>query len=446
MRPERWTYLPSDHWTRLAVVLWAVLVLVVCVRSAVQPRSHSLVPTYAAAGADWLAGVDAYRSHGRSADLDLYRYPPPTTALLVPWAFLPDAVAGVLWRLLGTAALLAAFAWWQRVVLPGDLTLRRRAVQFLLMLPLAVASLHNGQANAPILVLLLASGAAFVTRRPWLSALLVALAAGIKVYPLAFGLLLAVAWPRRYGLPLLLAVAAVAALPFLTQTPDFVGDQYAAWLRLLRQDDRSAIHPAVAYRDLWLLFRVLGLPVSQFAYQAIQLGVAAACALVCLAARLRGWDAARLARTALTLATGWMVLCGPATESCTFILVAPALAWELSAGRSGWRRLFLIVSAALYFAGVMAGALPNTPHLHAWGFQPVASLLFLLAAFGGVVVELNARRPVQRLSAAAPERAKAEAPAPPRPRGPLPPLPAPKATPPACEQRTEWREEEVVSR
>jgi hypothetical protein len=380
------------------------LILAVCCRAAVEPRKRSLVPTFAAAGADWLAGVDAYRAQGRAADLDLYRYPPPTSALLVPWALLPDAVAGVLWRLLCAAALLVAFAWWQRVALPSELSMRQRAALFLLALPLAVASLNNGQANVWLLALLLASGAALAVRRYWLSALFVALAAAIKVYPLAFGLLPALVWPRRYGLPLLLSLAGVAVLPFLTHSPAFVVDQYAAWLRLVNTDDRTQIHLAVAYRDLWLLIRVLGLPVSREVYQLVQLGVAGACAAACLAARLRGWDEVRLARAALTLATGWMVLCGPATESCTFILVAPALAWELIAA-GGWRRLMLILSATLYFVGVAAGAVPNTPHIHALGIQPLASLLFFVAAFAGMVRELAVPPPAapteERLRSAA---------------------------------------------
>src|SRR5207249_1602557 len=106
---------------------------------------RSLYQTYARAGADWRAGADAYWFAGRGAfNLDLYRYPPPASALMAPWVWVPERLGNVLWRLLNAAAFLAALAWWQRAALPPGLTSRQRAWLFLLALPLAVASLNNG--------------------------------------------------------------------------------------------------------------------------------------------------------------------------------------------------------------------------------------------------------------------------------------------------------------
>jgi hypothetical protein len=393
MRPERPALIPSDPWARLAVVLWAALVVVICARAAWQPRTRSLYQTYVRAGSDWRARADAYWVAGRGPlNLDLYRYPPPTSALMASWVVVPERLGNALWRLFNAAAFLAAFAWWQRAALPPGLTTRRRAWLFLLALPLAVASLNNGQANVPVIALLLAASAAAARARPWTAALCVALAAAVKIVPLSVGLLLVVAWPRRIGLPLLLAAGALALLPFLTQSPAYVCDQYVSWYRLLSQDDRSRMPLEVSYRDLWLLVRVLRLPVSQGAYQVIQLGLAAACAAAVLAARLRGWDAPRLARTALTLGTAWIALCGPTTESCTFIVVAPALAWELVAAPTRLRRGLTGAAAGLYFLAVVAGAFPNASHLHALGIHPAASLLLFGTALGGVVGDL-VRRP-----------------------------------------------------
>ena len=69
---------------------------------------------------------------------------------------------------------------------------------------------------------------------------------------------------RRGGL------AAVAALPFVFQRPGYVAGQYVEWLRMLVGDDRKYWPIHVAYRDLWLLFRVTGMPMIPQMYQAIR--------------------------------------------------------------------------------------------------------------------------------------------------------------------------------
>ena len=65
MRPERPALIPSDPWARLAVSLWAILIVVVCARAAWQPRTRSLYQTYVRAGADWRGGVDVYWVEGK---------------------------------------------------------------------------------------------------------------------------------------------------------------------------------------------------------------------------------------------------------------------------------------------------------------------------------------------------------------------------------------------
>jgi hypothetical protein len=78
----------------------------------------------------------------------------------------------------------------------------------------------------------------------------------------------------------------------------------------------------------------------------------------------------------------WMLLLGPSTESCTFILLAPALAWScLEAIREpglSWRRCLLYGSGGLFLAAVAMGAFPSAVRLHSLGIHPLATLLYLL--------------------------------------------------------------------
>src|SRR5262249_8060013 len=146
-----------------------------------------------------------------------YRYSPLVTVLFVPFSLLPDALGGVLWRLLNAAVYLGGMAWWARVGLPGRLTRHQRAVLFLLTVPLAGGRLNNGQSHALVIGLLFCAVAGVNTGRWSLAALCAALAALLKVYPVAVALLLAVAAPRRFGGRFGAALALGLALPFLFQ-------------------------------------------------------------------------------------------------------------------------------------------------------------------------------------------------------------------------------------
>jgi hypothetical protein len=382
-----------DRWARGAVVVWLVIVAAVCARAVLQPRVHSLYPTWAAAGGDWLAAVPLYRNTW-DQHLDQFRYSPLAAALFAPFHLLPEQVGGALWRLLNAAALLGGFAWWLRAVSPAPLTARQWGLLFLLLAPLSLSSLNNGQPNLLIAGLLLATLAGVMRERWTMAAFCVAGATALKVYPLALGLLLTAVYPRRFTLRLALALAFLAALPFALQQPGYVAGQYRLWFERLRDNDEARrswpLH--MAYRDLWLLFRVWHVPVTASVYMSIQLLTAAGCAAVCVAGRLRGWGRPRLLTATLTLATCWMMLCGPATESSTYVLLGPALAWAvLGAGGEPWAvRALPALAWGLLVVCVLAGLFRNTAQFHALGLQPLAALLFAAGYLAGALRALFA--------------------------------------------------------
>ena len=382
-----------DRWARWAVTVWLVIVAAVCARAMVQPRVRSLYPTWAAAGGDWLDAAPLYRNTW-DQHLDQFRYSPLAAALFAPFHLLPEQVGGALWRLLNAAALLGGFTWWLRAVSPAPLTARRWGLLFLLLAPLSLSSLNNGQPNLLIAGLLLAALAGVMRERWTMAAFCVAGATVLKVYPLALGLLVAVVYPRRFTPRLVLALAVLAVVPFVLQRPGYVCEQYRLWFERLRDNDEARrswpLH--MAYRDLWLLFRVWHVPVTASVYMSIQLLTAAGCAAVCVAGRLHGWGRPRLLTAALTLATCWIMLCGPATESSTYVLLAPALAWAvLGAGGEPWPvRALPALAWGLLVVCVLAGLFRNTAQFHALGLQPLAALLFAAGYLAGALRALFA--------------------------------------------------------
>src|SRR5207245_4655614 len=93
----------------------------------------------------------------------------------------------------------------------------------------------------------------------------------------------------------------------------------------LGAEDRSTGDISRSYRDLQLLLRSLGLPISLTAYRIVEVIAAGTCAAAVIRMRKTGNpQSAVWACGALGL--GWMTLFGPTTESSTYVLVAPILA------------------------------------------------------------------------------------------------------------------------
>ncbi len=366
------------HWERLAIGIWAIVLVVVCVRAYLAPQSHTVYPIFSSSGSFWLSGTDLY-GPDRPADAPTgYRYSPACTLLFVPFSFLPDELGGVAWRLFSAAVLLASLAWFARCIASTPLSTTQYSWVLLLILPMSLQSLANGQANILVAGAILAAVAAMREQRWNLACALLAFTFACKLYPIALGMVLLVLYPRQLAWRLPLALAAAMALPFLFQHPAYVMAQYADWIAILREEDRTSIAPRDMYRDLWLLIHIHGVPVSRSVYTLIQLAGGGMVAWVCLRGQRSGWSEPRLLAFTMTFSLTWMMLLGPATESSSFALLAPALAWlivdRLLSGQSERWNVPLAASVALFALGVLAGLWSWTVQLHALGVHAWASL------------------------------------------------------------------------
>jgi hypothetical protein len=366
------------HIVILSVAVWSLILLAISTRVLIAQKPSSVYPLFASAARRWLDGADLYRAAG-----DPYRYSPLVTAGLVPFSLLPDRLGGVLWRWLNAAVYLGAFGWWARVVLTGPVRRGQLAILFLLLVPLSVGSLNNGQSNLLVIGLLLAGVAAVAGERWNLASVCVALACLFKLYPVAVGLLLALVYPRRFAGRFAVALVLGLAVPFLLQRPGYVAEQYVGWLEHLRRDDRTVLPLALWYRDLRLLCHVWGMPLSVVGYLSVQLAAAAAIAGLCLAGRLASWPQSRLLTCLLNLGCIWMTLFGAATESSTYSLLAPTLAatvllaWQ--APQPAWLRGVVSASLVLFIATQAAAWFPDgARRFHALAIHPLAALLLLV--------------------------------------------------------------------
>jgi hypothetical protein len=394
-------FLRLHPWQRVALAAWVALVVGVGIRVVLRPGKNSVYPIFAQAGRDWLAGKDVYRLDD-SPDvpppptslgellrppsrppvgwgLGSFRYSPPMAALLVPAGFLPNLAGELLWRLVKVAALLAAARWWLRRAVPYPLTPSQQGLFLTVLALFALGSVNNGQTNPLLLALVLATFTACAVGRFNLAGLLFALAFWLKLYPLAFGLLLVLAFPRRLGWRLPLAVLLFGAGAFLLQRPGYVAAEFVNFARALSLGDRSDWPAQAGYRDLRLLCRVCGLAVSTETYAALRLGSAALIAALCWAGRR--WPVRRRLGSTMNLGLCWILLCGPATESSTYALLGPVMGWAvLDVRRRGGplARAAVLLSAAAALAAIGANLFPWAGDVHGLAPQPFSALLLFV--------------------------------------------------------------------
>jgi hypothetical protein len=354
-----------------------VVLIVVCARVALKPRSHSVVPIFSNAGQNWLAGRPLYGL--LSPDLDQFRYTPAVAAAFAPWSLLPVAIGEALWRSLNVGAFFAGLAAWCRWTWGRP---EHFGVALGLCLPLAVGGLNNGQCNLLVAGLLLGATAAFVRERWTAAAAGLTAAALLKGYPLALGLLLGLVEPRRFAGRLAACVAVGLALPFVCQRPDYAAAQYAGFLDHLRHDDRTQMAIASGYRDFQMLLRAWGFPLALSAYRLVEVAGGAACAALVLYVRRRSGRTEAI-RASGSLGLCWMTLFGPATESCTYVLIAPILAAAVieARDRASVHRSLAFGSYTAFTLSMAAAWLPRAVNfaVQSSGLQPAAAALLTAA-------------------------------------------------------------------
>jgi hypothetical protein len=361
-------------WVRVTVLLWFLLVAGLAVDGYLHSWRHTVYNIYAVAARHWWAGRDMYVCDGEP-----YRYSPLFAILLTPFACLPDGWGNALWKVCNAVVFAAGLWTWGRRVVPAALSRNQLAALFVLALPLALHSMYIGQANLAMIGAVLLGLGAVQDGRWNQSAGWLAWATLVKGYPLALALILAAMYPRRLAGRFLAALGLGLLLPFAAQRPAVALAQYASWwghlhdsAHLFRERLRSIDH----------LFQLGGYPLTPQAFALLGLAAGGVVLGVCLWQALQSGDPRQQLTRCFVLFGVWVVLFGPATESCTYAVMAPAAAWTLVDAfrrRTGWG-IRLLLAASLLMMGLLSmdtfgQTVRNFANAH--GVQPLGALLFL---------------------------------------------------------------------
>jgi Glycosyltransferase family 87 len=365
-------------WNKCAWIVWTAALVVLILRPLLLSHRGTSYDTYQFAGSHWLHGENIY-SHWMG-----FVYSPVVAAFFAPFAYLPAPLANILWRILNAALLLGGLAAILKTNLYAGIKKSNFGILYILLLPLAVGNIDISQANPLVEGLLLLAIAAVYLERWNSAALCVAIATCFKIYPIAVGLLICLIAPKRFSWRMIIALLLLLVIPFLFQHWSYVSNQYNAWIATRASDDRRQWPIEKLPLDLWFLIHWVGnLPIPPKIYSLIQLGTAGALAFFCAVQTWRGWAKNRVLIGLFCLVSIWMTLCGPATESYTYLILAPAVILALVQAFNAHQpaELRALVSAAFILqllAATRASFLPHFKPSWALAIQPCSALVFLV--------------------------------------------------------------------
>jgi hypothetical protein len=307
---------------RPLLILYGVSAALVTVQQAVVGRSNNF-RVFRAASINLLAGRDLYAAHPEQ-HFDFYKYSPTFALLFVPLAYLPFALAFLCWSLLNALLLWYAVAR----LLPG----RPATIALALVYLEVLFAMQYGQSNALVAALVILAFVALERGRSGGAAALLALDAGIKIFPIA-GVALAAFHPRRLRFAALCAaaLAVLALLPLAVVPPHELATQYRSW-RAIEAADAAQVNRG--YALMQYLYMWFG---ADWPNWPVQLA-GTALLLLPVALGRRRWEDLAFRRLFLCSLLVYMVLFNHQSERATFVIAFTGIAiWYVSAPASRWR-------------------------------------------------------------------------------------------------------------
>ncbi|HEX4120445.1 MAG TPA: glycosyltransferase family 87 protein [Verrucomicrobiae bacterium] len=310
---------PSPQSRRLAhaaaFLLWIVPMLVIAALVVHAPLKHTVtMGSYHPSAENWWKRQSLYV--GPSG----MNYLPHFAILYTPFNLLPLALSEVLWRFCAAASL-AGGLWLLARELFGAESERPFLWATILAMPLSLGALRNGNANAIFGGVTLLAIVATLQKRWWLAVGWMVLATALKPLGIVLLLLTSIYYaPVARRLPAV--VIALVIFPFFFGSPQYVLSQYReAWHNL----GACAVVTDNRFADLNGLLRTFGAPLSPRTSTIVRVLAGGITALAWL------WGASRLQPAVrclwlYALATAYLMLFNPMTETNSYVILAPALA------------------------------------------------------------------------------------------------------------------------
>jgi hypothetical protein len=362
--------LTTKKAARNAWIAWAVLFLATAA-IIIGGSSRTVVPAYREGALSWIAGEIIYKHPGVGG----FPYLPQAAILFIPFSLSSIIVGEVTWRLVNIAVF--ALGVFRFAGLAGA---RYGKPFFPLMtfvaLPMAWDCARNGQATLAMTGLMLLAVVEVAQQRWWRATLWLSL--GISVKPLMVVLvLLIMAIDRPMGWRIGLGMLATALVPFLTQHPAYVMEQYVAcWNQLT-----TAVHVG-ATQSGWTspfhALRLIGVAIPEMVQTGLRIAAALGTLALCWLSRRRH-DAVGSAVFVFSLSVSYLMLFSPRTENNTYAMLGPAISVFLAGAYFAGKRSGEVLLLSGIVVAILGGRVIErvlTPHAGTSWVSPLLAVCF----------------------------------------------------------------------
>lgn len=372
-------------------------------------RTHSDFTAYLAGGSAVRNGTDIYKAHNQRDWA--YVYLPPLAILMVPLTLLPVPVAVLLWFILCVAALRLGIRCCRRLTGAGSGRLdgARALLPVVLALPFIVDGLTRGQASVLVAVAVFGMFYFDSLDQPMRAAGCLAIAALLKVFPLA--LLPYFMWRRQWrfcGFSVFFMLLGAVLLPACVLGWQATFDYLIEWVHVVGQPalvpgskgayfpqllQPQGLHNQSLYAVLTRISEVAA-PASEHYVRVLSDSLSiAAFMLICAVDRRAARTNRVFVRSALVV---WLLIAAPVTELHYYILLVLPLFGILYSTRQAALSMRFLSYGLLMLFGLFAICVPILGNgLDAFWFYGGLCLLCLLLLGG--LLSMASQRPDQRL-------------------------------------------------
>lgn len=245
-------------------------------------------------------------------------YFPQAALTFAPWAVMPHVMGEIVWRWSCIGVLCAAVHCLVRL-------LKGNSDWFLIASIATVAlswtSAQAGQSTLPMTALMIFAAIGLHQKRWWLATCLLVLGVAVKPLTMVMVLLVAGIYPSMLW-RLAVGFVVMVLIPFATQSPSYVIDQYWGCLDMLRAAYKQGDNPKDYWAQLFGMLRVFGVEVPPMIQTVARLTAAIGTLGACWWASRR-LPSARAAWYLFALSTCYLMLFNPRTEGNTYAMVGP---------------------------------------------------------------------------------------------------------------------------
>ena len=364
---------------------WALLALAVC-GFVVCGNKRSVMPCYQKACERWVDGRFLYDADGFG-----FVYLPNSLLAFAPFAVLPTLASELAWRVFNIFLMALGLRRLSRLI-EGDNDWDLFGKATFVCAPLCFSAARNGQMTLAMTGAMMCAAVELARQRWWRAAAWLGFAVVAKTLSVVL-VLLAAAMYRKARLPIVAALALAFALPFALQDTVYVTSQYIQCAENVARsfDLGRERHFATLFGAL----QVAGAHAPPVVETVARGFMALATLAACLAA-LRRLPRERATLYLVALATLYIVLFNPRTESNTYAVLAPALGlfFGLAYAEGRWLSAWSFLTIAACVVSNYEFCRLFSPVESAIWLAPLAASVFMVIVIRDLSLELsNARGP-----------------------------------------------------